>query len=69
MSASKHYHARLQRVLRLKQDLHVKQVKIVEVTDTRVAVLARLPLYCQRISFFPDVPEHLATTDIYLPLK
>lgn len=27
------------------------------------------PLYCQRISFFPDVPEHEAVTDIFLPLK
>jgi AraC family transcriptional regulator len=31
--------------------------------------LRDFPLYCQRISFFPDVPEHEATTDIYLPLK
>ena len=27
------------------------------------------PLYCQRIRFFPDVPEHEAVTDIFLPLK
>jgi AraC family transcriptional regulator len=27
------------------------------------------PLYCQRITFFPDVPEHEAITDIFLPLK
>lgn len=27
------------------------------------------PLYCQRVSFFPDVPEHEAVTDLYLPLK
>jgi AraC family transcriptional regulator len=27
------------------------------------------PLYCQRIRFFPDVPEHEAVTDIYLPLN
>ena len=27
------------------------------------------PLYCQRIAFFPDVPEHHAVTDIFLPLK
>jgi AraC family transcriptional regulator len=27
------------------------------------------PLYCQRVTFFPDVPEHEAITDIYLPLK
>jgi AraC family transcriptional regulator len=26
------------------------------------------PLYCQRIAFFPDVPEHEAVTDIFLPL-
>lgn len=27
------------------------------------------PLYCQRVSFFPDVPEHEAITDLFLPLK
>jgi AraC family transcriptional regulator len=27
------------------------------------------PLYCQRMSFFPDVPEHEAVTDLYLPLR
>jgi AraC family transcriptional regulator len=27
------------------------------------------PMYVQRISFFPDVPEHEAVTDIFLPLK
>lgn len=27
------------------------------------------PLYCRRIAFFPDVPEHRAVTDIFLPLK
>ena len=27
------------------------------------------PLYCQRITFFPEVPEHAAITDLYLPLK
>lgn len=27
------------------------------------------PLYCQRVSFFPDVPEHEAITDIFLPLR
>ncbi|WP_230530655.1 AraC family transcriptional regulator [Microvirga roseola] len=27
------------------------------------------PLYCQRIEFFPDVPEHRAVTDIFLPLR
>jgi len=26
------------------------------------------PLYCQRISFYPDVAEHEAVTDLYLPL-
>jgi AraC family transcriptional regulator len=27
------------------------------------------PLYCQRISSFPDVAEHQAVTDIFVPLK
>jgi AraC family transcriptional regulator len=27
------------------------------------------PLYCQRVTFFPDVPEHEAITDFFLPLK
>ena len=27
------------------------------------------PFYCQRVRFFPDVPEHEAVTDLYLPLK
>ncbi len=27
------------------------------------------PLYFQRVRFFPDVPEHEAVTDIYLPLR
>ena len=31
--------------------------------------LRDFPLYCQRISFFPDVPEHEAVTDLFLPLK
>lgn len=26
------------------------------------------PLYCRRLSFFPDVPEHEAVTELYLPL-
>lgn len=26
------------------------------------------PLYCQRLSFFPDVPEHEAVADLFLPL-
>ncbi len=31
--------------------------------------LRDFPLYCQRVTFFPDVPEHEAITDIFLPLK
>lgn len=31
--------------------------------------LRDFPLYCQRVSFFPDVSEHEAVTDIFLPLK
>lgn len=27
------------------------------------------PLYLQRITFFPDVPEHEAVSDIFLPLR
>jgi AraC family transcriptional regulator len=27
------------------------------------------PLYAERVKFFPDVPEHEAITDLYLPLK
>lgn len=27
------------------------------------------PLYCQRITFFPEVPEHEAVVDLFLPLK
>lgn len=27
------------------------------------------PLYCQRRTFFPDVPEHEAVTDLFLPLR
>ena len=27
------------------------------------------PLYCQRLKFFPDVPENEAVTDLFLPLK
>jgi AraC family transcriptional regulator len=26
------------------------------------------PLYCQRVAFFPDAPEHEAITDLFLPL-
>jgi AraC family transcriptional regulator len=31
--------------------------------------LRDFPLYFQRVSFFPDVPEHEAITDIFLPLR
>lgn len=27
------------------------------------------PLYCQRLSLFPDVAEHEAVTELYLPLR
>lgn len=27
------------------------------------------PLYCQRLSFFPDVPEHETVAELFLPLK
>lgn len=27
------------------------------------------PLYCQRLGFFPEVPEHEAVTDLFLPLR
>ena len=27
------------------------------------------PLFCQRVRFFPDVPEHEAVTDLFLPLR
>ena len=27
------------------------------------------PLYCQRITFFPEVPEHEAVADLFLPLR
>ncbi len=27
------------------------------------------PIFFQRISFFPDVPEHEAITDVFLPLR
>lgn len=30
--------------------------------------LRDFPLFVQRVRFFPDVPEHEATSDIYLPL-
>lgn len=33
------------------------------------AELRDFPLFFERISFFPDVPQHLGVTDIYLPLK
>lgn len=31
--------------------------------------LRDFPLYCQRITFFPDVAEHEAVTELFLPLK
>jgi AraC family transcriptional regulator len=27
------------------------------------------PLYCQRLSFYPEVPEHEAVVDVFLPLR
>jgi AraC family transcriptional regulator len=27
------------------------------------------PLYCRRVTFFPDAPEHEAVTDLFLPLR
>jgi AraC family transcriptional regulator len=27
------------------------------------------PIYCQRLRFFPEVPEHEAVVDLFLPLK
>ena len=27
------------------------------------------PIYCQRLSFFPEVPEHETVADLFLPLK
>jgi AraC family transcriptional regulator len=27
------------------------------------------PLFLQRVVFFPEVPEHEAITDVFLPLK
>lgn len=27
------------------------------------------PIHCQRLSFFPEVPEHEAVTELFLPLK
>lgn len=32
-------------------------------------VLRDYPLFYQRLSFFPDVPEHEALTDIFLPIR
>lgn len=32
-------------------------------------VLRDFPVYVQRVSFFPDVPEHQTVTDIFLPLS
>jgi AraC family transcriptional regulator len=31
--------------------------------------LRDFPLFCERVEFFPDVPEHEAVTDVYLPLR
>lgn len=31
--------------------------------------LRDFPPYCQRVTFFPEVPEHEAITDIFLPLR
>ena len=31
--------------------------------------LRDFPLFCERVDFFPDVPEDEAVTDIYLPLR
>ncbi|HET9953337.1 MAG TPA: AraC family transcriptional regulator [Polyangiaceae bacterium] len=31
--------------------------------------LRDFPLYLQRVTFFPDVPEHEAITDIFLPVR
>lgn len=31
--------------------------------------LRDFPLYAQRVRFFPDVPEHEAITDLFLPLQ
>lgn len=27
------------------------------------------PLYCQRLTFFPEAPEHAAVAELFLPLK
>ena len=27
------------------------------------------PIYCQRLSLFPEVPEHEAIAEVFLPLK
>ncbi len=32
-------------------------------------VVRDFPLYCQRLTFFPDVPEYEAVTDLFLPLE
>ena len=31
--------------------------------------LRDFPIFLQRVRFYPDVPEHEAVTDVYLPLK
>ena len=33
------------------------------------AELRDYPVYVQRVSMFPDVPEHEAVTDVFLPLR
>ena len=37
--------------------------------DAAQAELRDFPLFFERVQFFPDVPQHLAVTDIYLPIK
>jgi AraC family transcriptional regulator len=37
--------------------------------DETQSELRDFPLFFERLSFFPDVPQHQAVTDIYLPLK
>jgi AraC family transcriptional regulator len=31
--------------------------------------LRDLPIFAERVHFFPDVPENAAVTDVYLPLQ
>lgn len=37
--------------------------------DETQAELRDFPLFFERVHFFPDVPQHQAVTDIYLPIK